>query len=100
MSMTKKLNDNFQGRLVSPQQLAEKYSANEWFRNGYLNAFKDQPYEYDIPLQSAATAYERGRAFAIWCKANKMPRAVWRNGVTAKTVRERLVLAICQRAVI
>lgn len=98
--MTKSVNDNFMGRLVSPQQLAEKYSANEWFRNGYLNAFKDQPYEYDIPLQAAATAYERGRAFAIWCKANKYPRAVWRNGVTAKTVRERLVWAIQQRAVI
>ena len=98
--MTNAVKDNFRGKLVSPQQLAEVYSTNEWFRYGFLNAFKDQPYEYDIPLQSAATAYERGRAFAIWGKANKMPRAVWRNGVTAKTVRERLVLAICQRAVI
>jgi hypothetical protein len=98
--MTKPRNDNFQGRLVSPMQLAERYSTNEWFRNGYLNAFKDQPYEYDIPCKIAATAYERGRAFAIWGKANKMPRAVWRNGVAAKTVRDRLALAICQRAII
>lgn len=98
--MTKHLNDNFKGRLVTPLHLAEAYSADEWFRNGYLNAFKDQPYEYDIPVKAAATAYERGRAFAIWCKANKYPRAVWRNGVTAKTVRERLVWAIQQRAVI
>lgn len=100
MSMTNAVKDNFRGKLVSPRHLAEVYSTNQWFRNGYLNAFKDQPYEYDIPLQSAATAYERGRAFAIWSKANKMPRAVWRNGITAKTVRDRLVLAICQRAVI
>jgi len=98
--MANAVKDNFRGRLVSPHQLAEMYSTDQWFRNGYLNAFKDQPYEYDIPLQSAATAYERGRAFAIWSKANKMPRAIWRNGITAKTVRDRLVLAICQRAVI
>jgi hypothetical protein len=98
--MDKARNDNFQGRLVSPMQLAERYSTNEWFRTGYLSAFKEQPYEYDIPLQAAATAYERGRAFAIWCKAHKLPRAVWRNGVTAKTVRERLAKAIVQRAVI
>jgi hypothetical protein len=98
--MDKPRNDNFKGKLVSPQVIAERYSANEWFRSGYLSAFKDQPYEYDIPCKIAATAYERGRAFAIWSKANKMPRAVWRNGVTAKTVRDRLVLAICQRAII
>ena len=98
--MAKTTNDNFMGRLVTPHQLAEAYSANEWFRSGYLDAFKGQPYNYDIPHQGCATSYERGRAFAIWSKANRMPRAVWRNGVTAKTVRERLVLAICQRAVI
>lgn len=98
--MNKSRNDNFSGRAVTPLFLAEKYSANEWFRNGYLSAFKDQPYEYDIPCKIAATAYERGRAFAIWCKANKMPRAVWRNGVAAKTVRDRLVMAIQHRAII
>ena len=98
--MTKSVNDNFMGKLVTPHQLAEAYSSNEWFRNGYLDAFKGLPYNYDIPSQAFATSYERGRAFAIWSKANRMPRAVWRNGVTAKTVRERLVLAICQRAVI
>jgi hypothetical protein len=98
--MDKARNDNFQGRLVSPMQLAERYSTNEWFRTGYLSAFKEQPYEYDIPNKGWATAYERGRAFAIWCKVYKQPRAVWRNGVTAKTVRERLAKAIVQRAVI
>jgi hypothetical protein len=100
MSMTKSVNDNFKGRLVSPMQLAEIYSAREWFRTGYLDAYKGLPYQYDIPHQGDATEYERGRAFAIWCKANKQPRAVWRNGATAKTVRERLAMAIRQRAVI
>ncbi len=98
--MTKSVNDNFKGRLVSPMQLAEIYSAREWFRTGYLDAYKGLPYQYDIPHQGDATEYERGRAFAIWCKANKQPRAVWRNGATAKTVRERLAMAIRQRAVI
>lgn len=100
MVMTKSVNDNFKGKFVSPRQLAEAYSANEWFRQGYLDAFKGQPYSYDIPHQGCATSYERGRAFAIWCKVYKQPRAVWRNGATAKTVRERLAMAIVQRAVI
>lgn len=95
-----KLNDNFKGHRVSAQELAEIYAANAWFRDGYLSAFKDMPYRYDIPCQRDATAYERGRAFAIWCKAHKLPRAVWRGGVTAKTVRERLTVAIRHRAVI
>jgi hypothetical protein len=94
------VNDNFKGRLVSPLQLAEAYSANEWFRSGYLDAFKGIAYSYDISGQAEATAYERGRAFAIWCRYHKLPRAVWRNGVTAKTVRERLAMAIRHRAVI
>ncbi len=98
--MAEAINDNFRGVVVTPHKVAEVYSANEWFRNGYLDAFKGLPYKYDIPVRASATAYERGRAFAVWSKANKFPRAVWRNGVTAKTVRERLVLAICQRAVI
>jgi hypothetical protein len=93
-------NDNFMGRRVTPMQLAESYAANEWFRRGYLDAFKDIPYNYELCYQREATAYERGRAFAIWSRYHKLPRAVWRNGVTAKTVRERLVAAIHQRAVI
>ena len=93
-------NDNFQGRRVTPMQLADVYAANSWFQEGYLAAFKDKPYNYDIAHQADATAYERGRAFAIWCKTQKLPRAVWRNGQTAKTVRERLVTAIRYRAVI
>lgn len=98
--MDKSINDNFKGILASPQAIAERYSKSEWFRNGYLSAFKDQPYEYDIPCKTAATAYERGRAFAIWSKANRMPRAVWRNNIAAKTVRDRLAMAIYHRAVI
>lgn len=98
--MTKSVNDNFKGHLVTPMQLAEIYSAREWFRTGYLDAYKGLPYQYDIPHQGDATEYERGRAFAIWCKVYKQPRAVWRNGATAKTVRERLAMAIRQRAVI
>lgn len=93
-------NNNFRGRLVSPLELAERYSKHEWFRAGYLDAYKGLPYNYDIPRQGDATAYERGRAFAIWCKIYQQPRATWRNGVTAKTVRERLARAIVQRAVI
>ena len=85
---------NSKGYLVSSRYMAELYSKNNWFRDGYLTAFKDQPYQYDIPSQTSATAYERGRAFAIWCKINRMPRAVWRNNVAAKTVIERIARAI------
>lgn len=98
--MTNSVNDNFQGRFVSPMQLAEAYAASDWFRTGYLDAYKGLPYQYDIASKKDAVRYERGRAFAVWSKTNKLPRAVWRNGATAKTVRERLAVAIRELAVI
>lgn len=94
------MNDNFMGRKVTPMQLAEHYSINEYFKLGYESAFKNREFDYSIPHQRDATAYERGRAFATWCAAMKLPRAVWRNGKAAKTVVKRIADAVVARAVI
>lgn len=94
------INDNFGGRAVTAMQLAERYSESTYFKMGYESAFKSQKFDYDIPHVGNATAYERGRAFAIWCKAMKLPRAVWRDGRAAKTVVKRLADAVVARAVI
>lgn len=93
-------NDNFKGSRMTPMQLAALYSKSDYFRKGYEEGYKGIPYNYDIAGNRATTAYERGRAFAIWSKSNNLPRAVWRNGVAAKTVQDRLIRAIVQRAVI
>lgn len=35
--------------------------------------------------------------FAIWCKQNKAPRAVWRGAVPANTLVERIAYAAMTR---
>ena len=93
-------NDNFMGRQVSAEQLAEHLGTSEWFRRGYDSAMKNEPFDSFIEVPHCASQYERGRAFAFWSRSVKAPRAVWRKGVAAKTVRERLVRAMRMRAVI
>lgn len=92
--------NNFQGIRVSALHLANVYSEDIVFRQGYEAAFKGLPYDYTLVPQAQQTSYERGRAFAIYCKAMKLPRAVWRNGKTAKTVIKRLADAVRSRAII
>jgi len=93
-------NDNFMGRRVSAEQLAEHLGKSEWFRRGYEGAMKNEPFDSFIEVQHFASQYERGRAFAFWSRSIKAPLAVWRKGVAAKTVRERLAYAMRMRAVI
>ena len=86
--------DNTEERKVSIARYLHNHSRSEHFKAGYQGALKDLEYSYDIPCKKDATYYARGRAFAVYCKQAKQPRAVWRKGILAKTAQERLYRAV------
>ena len=85
---------NANARVVSYLNGANRLSKSATFKQGYEDYIKARPFNYEIPTIRDATDYERGRSFAIWCKANNAPRSTWRNGIAAKTVIERIVYAM------
>lgn len=87
------MTSNSGGRVVSLEVFANRISRRPYFRIGYDSIMKDKPYDYDIADHRSAVDYARGRMFAIWCKQNKAPRAVWRGEVPAKTLVERIIHA-------
>lgn len=84
-------------REVSAYTFATLNARHPYFKIGYDSVMKNLPYDYDIEDKSCAVKYARGRMFAIWCKQNKAPRAVWRGAVPAKTLVERIVRAAMTR---
>lgn len=84
----------------SDSQIKELYLSNVYFQEGYNSVIKNEPFNYDIPSARDAVFYERGRAFAVWCRQTNQPRAVWRKGVAAMTLMDRFIRARRQAAVI
>lgn len=84
---------NLVQREVSLETFAKLSTKHPYFKIGYDSVMKNLPYDYDIADQTCAVKYARGRMFAIWCKQNKAPRAVWRGAVPAKTLVERVAYA-------
>lgn len=81
------------GYHITATALAERCAKSSLFREGYDSYMQGKPFDYAIVDQAAY--YERGRLFAIFTQQTKAPRAVWRQGVLAKTARERVVRS-CQ----
>jgi hypothetical protein len=81
---------NTEKRLISLTKYLYNHSRSNYFKLGYDDALKDLEYRYDISNTDARIFYARGRAFAVYCKQTKQPRAVWRKGILAKTAQERL----------
>lgn len=77
------------GKKITAAQLAARCASSPLFRLGYQDASKGKSFDYAIADNSAM--YERGRFFAIYCKAIKAPKAIWRNDMLAKTAQERIV---------
>lgn len=77
------------GQLITPTELAERCAKSALFKEGYDSYMKGKPYNYDLADTSAN--YERGRVFAIYTRQFKTPKATWRQGILAKTARERVV---------
>ena len=78
---------------VSLEVWATRNAHKPAFREGYDSVMKNRPYDYNIEDANYAVAYARGRMFAIWCKQHNAPRAIWRSGVPAKTLVERIIRA-------
>lgn len=72
---------------------ANRNASNPAFREGYDSIINFKPYDYSIEDTTRAVHYARGRMFAIWCKQNNAPRAVWKKGIPAKTLVERVIRA-------
>ena len=81
-------------KVVSAFAGAARLGKSAAFRLGYEDYIKGRAFQYDIPKKLDSIDYTRGRAFAVWCASNHAPRAVWRDGEAAKTVVDRIVLAI------
>lgn len=79
--------------------IAKNLGKNNEFRLGYDHAAKGVPFKYEYQDEDRIP-YFRGRAFAIYSKEMKFPRATWRDNNLSKAATERLVKAIQQRAVI
>jgi len=83
------------GKRVPVHVWIARIAASPQFREGWEAAAKQQPYPVD-----AGPNYERGRHFYAWYQQQGYPRAVWRKGVMAKTVQQRLLRAVHERAVL
>ena len=78
------------------------------FRMGFDDAWADKPFRFDLDVppggglaSNRVWAYERGRAFAIWCKAQgRDPRPLKRgNSITFRAL-DAVQDAVRDRAVI
>lgn len=90
---------NTQKRLVSNATYILAHAKHPYFKLGYDDYMKDRPFNYDTNLQDGYM-YERGRAFAIFTKVHKQPKASWRNGTLSKAAGERLLSAAYMHFVI
>jgi len=79
---------------VTAYEFAKHNSNHPYFRVGYDSIMKNLSYDYNIDDRMSAIAYSRGRMFAIWCKQNNAPRAVWRGAVPAETLVKRIAHAV------
>lgn len=82
--------------LVTAEYLAKRLANSLEFIDGYTSYMKNLPYNYDTDGWS----YPRGRQFAIFCKQFMLPRAVWRKGVPAKTLIDRIARSITNKAIL
>ena len=87
----KQSNTNFE--TVDVLTFAKRNLRHPFFQIGYHSVIKNKPFDYSIDNRVEAIIYERGRVFAIWCIQHKQPRAIWRNGIPAKTLVERFIYA-------
>lgn len=85
--------NNLNHRVVSVDRFKRDIAQCPYFRQGYEDALKSRSFNYSIAEQGASARYERGRAFACYCKATKQPRTQWRKNIMAKTAQDRVVLA-------
>lgn len=77
------------GSQITAVALAERCAKSSLFKKGYDSYMQGKPFDYTVVDHAAY--YERGRLFAIFTQQTKAPRAIWRQGVLAKTARERIV---------
>lgn len=78
------------------------------FREGFEDAWAGRPFRYDLDAppggglaSNRVWAYERGRAFAIWCKAeNRDPRPLKRGNRITWQAMDAVQDAVRARAVI
>lgn len=84
---------NLNHKTVSVTRFKHSISKCSYFRQGYEDALKNRPFDYSIAEKGYSSRYERGRAFAIYCKLHKQPRAQWRKNILAKTAQERVIHA-------
>lgn len=80
------------GTRITALALAERCAKSALFKEEYDSYMKGKPFDYTI-LENAAY-YERGRIFAIFTQQTKSPRATWRQGILAKTARERIIQSV------
>ena len=85
--------NNLDYKVVSVDRFKYRIARCAYFRLGYEDALKNREFNYSIPNRSDAARYERGRAFAVFCKMTNQPRAQWRKDILAKTAQDRVVLA-------
>lgn len=84
---------------TTAERIAARLAKNTDFKLGYEHGIKQIPFDYQFH-DERRIAYIRGRAFAIYGAAMKLPRAAWRNDTMSKAATQRLISAIYQRAVI
>ena len=93
-------NSNFQGKYITPMQAARNLSRRAAFKRGYDDVMKDRAFDYSITIKIEEVDYARGRAFAVWSRVSNQPSCRWKNGVLSRAAEERLLRAICVRAII
>ena len=79
--------------VVGVERFKNQISKCQYFKKGYEDALKGRPFDYSIPHRADSSRYERGRAFACYCKVTKQPRTQWRKNIMAKTAQNRVIAA-------
>lgn len=84
---------NLNHKKVSVDRFKYEIARCPYFRQGYEDALKNREFDYSISHRADSARYERGRAFACFCKMTKQPRTQWRKNIMAKTAQDRVILA-------
>jgi len=91
---------NLTHQKVSVNRFKYQIARCPYFRQGYEDALKSRDFDYAISNRADSSRYERGRAFACFCKVTKQPRTQWRKNIMAKTAQDRVISAYVQGYII
>ena len=91
---------NVPSRTSSWRECAMQMTSMYAFKEGVNSVWFNKPFNPDYYWYDDQIFYERGRAFAIYCKIRKLPKPKWYKNRISKISLDRAIRSLMARFVI